>query len=288
MPLDPEIEAWLATQRGQPPRSSLTIEQTREMMRGMAALAGSPAAVARVEDVTIPGAVKVRQYWPPAEGSGLPVLVWFHGGRFISGGLDSHDGLCRALAAAAGCRVVAADYRLAPEHRFPAAVEDAGAAAAWAVTQSERVAVGGDSAGANLATVAAEGARCQVLVYPMIDATCACPSHVRYATGFGPGSEDMKRGWHEYLGEADPRDPRVSPVFTEDLSSAPPAFVITAEYDSLRDEGELYAERLREAGVPVRLRRYDGTIHGFFAMPGVLGVARRAIADAAAFLKERL
>lgn len=284
MPLDPEIAGYLEAQKRLPPRGALDIAATRERLRQAAALAGPPPALARVENLVLAGYVRARQYWPVA-GSALPVLVYFHGGRFISGDLESHDAVCRTLALAANCRVLAVDYRLAPEHRFPAAAEDAALAVEWALGQSIPVAVAGDSAGANLASGAAlppggRALRCQLLVYPMIDATCGMPSYAAFAEGYGPGAEDMKRGWREYLPEgADPRDPMASPLFAADLEGAPPAMVVTAEYDTLRDEGEAYARKLGVAA-----RRYPGTIHGFFTMLGTLQVARDAMRDAAAFL----
>jgi acetyl esterase len=284
MPLDPEIAAWLETQKHLPPRSALDIAATRERLRQGAALAGPPPALHRVENLVLAGYLRARQYWPAA--GALPLVVYFHGGRFISGDLASHDTVCRLLALAAGCRVLAVDYRLAPEHRFPAAVEDAALAVGWALGQGIPVAVAGDSAGANLAAGAAlahrgHSLRCQVLIYPMIDATCGLPSYAGFAEGYGPGAADMRRGWHEYLpADADPRDPLASPLFATGFGDAPPALVLTAEYDTLRDEGEAYARMLG-----VTARRYPGTIHGFFTMPGILQVARDAMSDAAAFLQ---
>jgi acetyl esterase len=284
MPLDPEIAAWLETQKHLPPRSALDIAATRERLRLGAALAGSPPALHRVENLVLAGYLRARQYWPA--GGALPLVVYFHGGRFISGDLASHDTICRLLALAAGCRVLAVDYRLAPEHRFPAAAEDAALAVGWALGQGIPVAVAGDSAGANLAAGAAlahrgQALRCQVLIYPMIDATCGLPTYAGFAEGYGPGAADMRRGWQEYLpADADPRDPLASPLFATRLGDAPPALVVTAEYDTLRDEGEAYARMLG-----VTARRYPGTIHGFFTMPAILQVARDAMSDAAAFLK---
>jgi acetyl esterase len=293
MPLDPEVAAYLERQKGQPPRSSLDVAATREMMRRAAALAGPAPELPRVEDITLSGWLRARQYWP-AITPDLPLAVYFHGGRFFSGDLESHDALCRSLAQAGGCRVLAVDYRLAPEHRFPAAVDDACLALDWALHQGVRVAVAGDSSGANLAAVGAlarrgSGLRCQVLVYPMIDATRSLPSYAAFDHGYGPGAADMARGWAEYLPEGvDPRDPRVSPLFAPDLGGAAPAFVLTAEYDTLRDEGEAYARRLGDARVPVAARRYDGMIHGFFAMAGILRTAREALCEAGAFLRRSL
>jgi acetyl esterase len=285
MPLDPEIAAYLEAQRRQPPRSALDIAATRERLRQSAVLAGPPPTLARVEDLVLASYLPARQYWPATDAA-LPLVVYFHGGRFISGDLESHDTVCRTLALAASCRVLAVDYRLAPEHRFPAAAGDAVLAVEWALGQGIPVAVAGDSAGANLAAVAAlshpaPALRAQLLIYPMIDATCGMPSYALFAEGYGPGAADMKRGWNEYLPPgANPRDPRASPFFATQFDGAPPALVLTAEYDTLRDEGEAYAQKLGGSA-----REYPGTIHGFFTMPGILRVAREAMADAATFLR---
>jgi acetyl esterase len=290
VPLDPEVAALLDRQKRLPPRSSLDVAGTREMMRRGAALAGEAPPLAKVEDLLLPGRLAARQYWPDTS-EGQPIVVYFHGGRFFSGDLESHDTVCRLLAVASACRVVAVDYRLAPEHRFPAAVEDSRAAVDWASKQGVPFGLAGDSAGANLAAVAAQtlrgtGARCQVLIYPMIDAACGSPSFTSYADGYGPGAADMRRGWSEYLPEgSDLRDPLISPLYARELAGLPPAFVLTAEYDTLRDEGEAYAHKLSEAGNTVRLRRYAGAIHGFFTMPGILRIAREAIDDAGRFLR---
>jgi acetyl esterase len=222
------------------------------------------------------------------------VVVYFHGGRFFSGDLESHDTVCRMLALSAGCRVLAVDYRLAPEHRFPAAAEDARRAVEWAMREGVPVGVAGDSAGANLAAgVALEhrGAalRCQLLIYPMLDPMCSLASFVEFGEGYGPGAADMKRGWSEYLPEGTGlRDPLASPLSAEDVRGVAPAFVLTAEYDTLRDEGEAYARKLVQSGNIVQVRRYLGTIHGFFMMQGILQVARQALNDAAAFLQASL
>lgn len=293
MPLDPEVAAWLDRGKDEPPRGSFTVEQTRAAYQRASAIPGVPVHLPRVEDVAITKELRGRHYWPDLDPA-LPLLIWLHGGRFFSGDLNTHDSLCRALALAGHCRILAVEYRLAPEHRFPAAVEDSVAAVEWAFSESGRAGVGGDSAGGNLAAVAAlhhkraagTPLRCQLLVYPMMDATCSFPSHREFASGYGPGSADMQRGWREYLhAGTNPRDHRVSPLFAEDLPGLPPAFVLTAEYDCLRDEGEEYARRLQQEGVPVNLKRYPGAIHGFFQMPGMLRLAREAIHDAGAFLR---
>jgi acetyl esterase len=293
MPLDPEIAAHLERQMGLPPRSSLDIAATRQALRRAGALAGTPSPLPRTEDLLLPTDVRARLYWPALD-EGLPLVVYFHGGRFFSGDLESHDTLCRRLTSASRCRILAVDYRLAPEHPFPAAFEDARAAVAWALGEGVAVGVAGDSAGANLAAGMAllhrgPSLRCQLLVYPMIDATCESASYAEFAEGFGPGGGDMRRGWGEYLPVGiSPRHPMASPAFACELEGAAAAMVLTAEYDTLRDEGEAYAQKLARAGVPVQLRRYPGAIHGFFAMPGILRVAREAIDEAALFLRHAL
>jgi acetyl esterase len=262
-------------------------------MRRAAALAGTAPPLARIEDMLLAGSLRVRQYWPVL-GEGLPVVVYFHGGRFFSGDLESHDTVCRLLALAAGCRILAVDYRLAPEHRFPVAAEDARIAVEWALREGVPAGVAGDSAGANLAAGAALGRRgsalrCQLLIYPMIDATCSSPSFMEFGDGFGPGAADMRRGWAEYLAEGtDPRDPLASPLFAENIRGVAPAFILTVEYDTLRDEGEAYGRKLVQSGNIVQTRRYLGTIHGFFPMQGILRVAREAMNDAGAFLRRGL
>ena len=293
MPLDPEVAAHLERQKNQPPRSSLDVAGTRDMMRRAAALAGSPPPLARIEDMVLPGSLRVRQYWPVIA-TGLPLVVYFHGGRFFSGDLESHDTVCRNLAVAAGCRLLAVDYRLAPEHPFPAAVEDARRAVEWALGQGVPAAVAGDSAGANLAAGTAVEHRglplaCQLLIYPMLDPTCSSSSFVDFAEGFGPGAADMKRGWSLYLGNGiGSLSPLASPLLAESVAGVAPAFVLTAEHDPLRDEGEAYAQKLVQSGNAVQVRRYTGTIHGFFMMQGILHVAREALSDSAAFLRRCL
>ncbi len=293
MPLDPEVSALLERQRNLPPRSTLDVAATRNMMRRAAALAGEAPALPKVEDILLPGRLEARQYWPTME-KGQPIVMYFHGGRFFSGDLESHDTICRLLARAAGCRVIAVDYRLAPEHRFPAAAEDACRAVEWASSQEVPVGLAGDSAGANLAAVAAlahgdSDLRCQVLIYPMIDATCSSPSFTEYADGYGPAAIDMKRGWSEYFAEGvDPRDPLASPLYAGAIAGVAPALALTAEYDTLRDEGEAYARKLMEAGTLVQVRRYLGAVHGFFTMPGTLRLARQALSEVGAFLRFRL
>lgn len=281
MPLDPEIAAYLEIQKSLPPRSSMTLQQTRDrIVESAARFGGAVLDVPSVRDFTL-GALPVREYRVSARPMDA-ILLYFHGGRFISGGLDSHDRVCRRLALATQCRVVAVDYRLAPEHRFPAAVEDALTAVNWAFGESGRVVVAGDSAGANLATVAAAERRtrvkCQVLIYPMIDATCSLASHAQFGEGFGPSSLDMQRGWDQYIPPgADPRDSRISPLFNDDFRGFPPTLLLTAEYDCLRDEGERYGIHVEQAGNRVEVKRYAGAIHGFLTLTGCVALAREAI-----------
>jgi acetyl esterase len=286
MPLDPELAAYLEAEKPLPPRVGMTLTETRARIVESARINGGTPSDVPVDSLMLPGNLPAREY----RGGQSPLLVYFHGGRFISGNLDSHDRVCRRLALAAKCRVLAIDYRLAPEHPFPAAIDDALTAVDWALQQSQPVAVAGDSAGANIAAVVGGARRTrihrQVLIYPMIDATRSLPSHVEFGSGFGPSSLDMKCGWDEYVpAGADPRDPRISPLFAEDLEELPPALVITAEYDSLRDEGEQYAHRMGEAGNRVELKRCQGAIHGFIAVTGISRLARETIEDIGGYLR---
>ena len=272
----------------------------------MAALAGPRQEVARVEDRTIPGPaqpIPVRVYWPEA-GKKLPALVYYHGGGWVIGNLDSVDRSCRALANASGCVLISVDYRLAPEHKFPAAVEDADAAVRYVAEHAaefdidpNRIAVGGDSAGANLATVACLIARdrggpkiaFQLLVYPVTDYDDDRASSHEFAQGYFLTRPMMDYFWGHYLAQpVDGRNPHASPIKAESLAGLPPAMVITAECDPIRDQGEAYAQRLRESGVPVSLKRYEGAIHVFFNLAGVVDSGRQAIADAGAALRTAL
>lgn len=236
-----------------------------------------------------------------SNGGGAPALVFYHGGGFVLGSLESHDAPCRVLADDARCIVVAVDYRLAPEHPFPAAVEDALAAFRWVAEQHARlgidprcIAVGGDSAGGNLAAVVAQLTRgdatrpCfQLLVYPAIDMTMSMPSHRQMGCGFLLEGETVR--WfraHYAPDERVWRDPRASPLFAEDLSGLPPALVQTAGFDPLRDEGKAYADRMREAGVPVVHHCYASLFHGFFSASHGIEAARFALAEATEALRD--
>jgi acetyl esterase len=232
----------------------------------------------------------------------LPVLVYFHGGGWTIGDLDTHDVVCREFANLAHCAVASVDYRLAPEHRFPAAVEDAIATTHWIGRMAEtlgldpaRVAVGGDSAGGNLATVVAITLRdaggpplaMQVLIYPATDMTTDRESHLRFAEGYMLTREAILWFTSNYLrGPDDVADWRASPLRVGDLSGVAPAYVITAGFDPLLDEGKAYADRLYEAGVPVTYECFEGMIHGFVTMGGVIAAAHHAISRAATSLKQ--
>jgi acetyl esterase len=266
-------------------------------------LQGSPAPVARIEEMTIPGPageIPLRVYWPEENGV-LPVVVYYHGGGWVIGDLDTSDSLCRLLANGASAVVVSVDYRLAPEHRFPAAVDDSYAALQWVSGSAaslnadpSRIAVGGSSAGGNLAAAVALMARdrggpglsYQVLIYPATNLfELNTESHRNFADGYGLTREHIEFFRDSYVPEArDRRNPYASPLLAESLEGLPPAIVITAGFDPLRDEGSAYAERLEAAGVPAVAVNYPSMIHGFVTMDRLFGEAQDAIDEAAAAL----
>ena len=289
-----------------PHLSTLSIEQARAADRAAAATGtGQAEPVAEVTDVTLPGPAGelcARIYRPDGTGRRPPVLVYYFGGGWSLGTLDTSDGVCRMLANAAGCVTVSVGYRLAPEHKFPAAVQDCYAGAAWVAAHAGeldvdagRLAVGGDSSGGNLAAAVALLARDrggpaiahQLLVYPNTDyqATTASMREMDDEYFFNPSSVHWY--WGMYLAEPeDGANPLASPLRADDLSGLPAATVITAEYDPLRDEAEAYAARLQMAAVPAEIVRYDGMMHGFFTMTGVLETARAAVLTAADRLRD--
>lgn len=306
MPLDPQAAQVLEQMAaaGMPPLHTLSPTQAREATAAMFRVEpGKEEPVARVENRKIPGPageIPVRIYTP--EGTGpFPVLVYIHGGGWVICDLDSHDAACRSLTNQAGCVTVSVDYRLAPEHKFPAAVDDSYAAVVWTAEHAKelngdpsRIAVGGDSAGGNLAAAVALMARdkgtpkiCfQLLIYPAVDGSLNTES-MRSFTEFFLTPDLVSYFWAHYVRTNEDRDnPLASPTKAASLKGLPPALIITAEFDPLRDEGEAYAEKLKAAGVPVAMKRYDGMIHGFFTMADVLDQGKQAVAQSAAALKK--
>jgi acetyl esterase len=307
MPLDPQVRA-MREQRAAAqatPLYAMTVEQARaEDLRSVQEAGGEPEQVAEVVDDTVPGPagpLPIRVY-RAADRRPAPVLVYFFGGGWTLGTIDTSDGICRALTNAVGCTTISVGYRLAPEHRFPAAIEDCYAGTSWIAAHADefgvdaaRIAVGGDSAGGNLAagvTLLARqrggpGITHQLLVYPNTDYLSDTPSIRENNDPLLFNSTSVDWYWRNYLNSPeDGANPLVSPLRAPDLTGLPAATVITAEYDPLRDQGELYAERLRAAGVPVESTRYEGMVHGFFAMSGVLDGGRRAVAQAARSLRD--
>ena len=307
MAVDPQAQAILDAMAALPQRamSEETPEQFREVLIGLASIKGPVTNAARTEDREIPGPggeIPIRIYRPESREL-LPVIVYFHGGGFVGGNIETLDGVCRGLSVGVPAVVVSVDYRLAPEAPFPAAVDDCEAAVRWVSDHAEaigavgsRLAVAGDSAGGNLGAVVARRARdaggppisFQLLIYPCTDMTCSKPSHSENGEGYLLTAERMRWFYGHYLAGCDPRHPDLSPLLVGDLSGLPPALVITAEFDPLRDEGEAYAARLSEAGVAAASTRYDGMIHAFFGMSGTIDAADRAMAEAVLALREAL
>ncbi|WNF25397.1 alpha/beta hydrolase [Streptomyces sp. C11-1] len=307
MPFDPQFQELydrLAAEDVRP-LYTMTLDEARAAdLAAIQAGAGTPEPVHQVTDETFAGPggpLPVRIYRPSGEGP-LPVLVYFFGGGWTLGSIETGDAICRSLANAVGCLTVAVGYRLAPENKFPAAPDDCFAGVRWAVEHAERfggdstrVAVGGDSAGGNLAAAVTLMAReaggpellAQLLVYPNTDQFADTPSLRENSDRLLFNRKSVQWYWENYL--ASPEDgghPLASPLRAPDHSGLPPALVITAEYDPLRDEGELYADRLRESGVPVESTRYPGVAHGFFAMAGTLDAGRSAVGQAAEYLRK--
>ena len=303
MPLDPQAQAVIeqVNALGLP----LVWEVSPAQARLNAASRPRPAgpAVGAVIDRGIPGPdgeVAVRIYAPAGAGP-FPILVWFHGGGWVVGDLESADPTARHLCQGAGCVVVSVDYRLAPETKFPGPAEDCYAATVWAAENAasingdaSRIAVGGDSAGGNLAAAVSLMAADrrgpaiahQLLVYPVTERNYQTASYIDNAEGYMLAREAMRWYWDAYLAdEADAANPYAAPMRAQSLAGQPPALVITAEFDPLRDEGEAYGRRLREAGVAAAITRYDGMIHGFFGMVGVMDQSRQAVDQASDALR---
>jgi acetyl esterase len=307
MPLDKQTKALIDAMQSAGmviEFEKMTAPEARKAMDQMAAVTRGPGEpVAKVEDRSIPGpevAIPVRIYFP--EGAApFPVMVFYHGGGWVIGNIDSHDALCRKLTNAIGCVTVSVDYRLAPEAKFPAAAEDSYAATQWVSEHAaslgcdpKRLAVCGDSAGGNLAAVVPLMARdrgkppiaFQVMLYPCTDGSLESGSMRELAEGYFLTRGAMNWFWNHYVRDHNDRtNPYAAPIHAPELKGLPPALIITAEYDPLRDEGEAYAAKLRTAGVPVTLTRYEGTIHGFVSMADSLDKGKEAINEVVSTLK---
>jgi acetyl esterase len=293
MALDPQVKALLdmLAAAGGPPLEEMEVPAAREMYLAMRPPTAG-AEVGSVVDRKIPGGspgveIPVRIYTPKGGDGPLPVVAYFHGGGWVIGDLETHDHWCRAVASGVPAVVVSVDYRLAPETRFPAAAEDCYAATKWVAANARslnadpaRLAVAGDSAGGNLSAAVAQMARdrggppiaFQLLLCPVTEYGFETTSYRDNAEGYLLTKSGMVWFWHHYLAEPtkEGRDPRASPMRAQSLAGLPPAHVVTAEYDVLRDEGEAYAAKLRQAGVAVTSKRYEGQIHNFFTMAHVL------------------
>jgi acetyl esterase len=307
-PLDPQVKVLLDQMAAakQPAFHSQTPDDARKAMLAMLDVLGAGPAVHKVDDRKIPGPageIPVRIYTPSAKPNGI--LVYFHGGGWVVGDLASHDYVCRALTNEAGCVVVAIDYRLAPEHKFPAAADDCFAATQWVAknaaslgSDADHIAVGGDSAGGNLAAAVSLMARDrggprirhQMLVYPVTDAAMNTASHNEFTEdGMVLSKADMEWFWGHYLrSKSDGENPYASPLRAKDLKNLPPAQIVTASHDPLRDEGEAYAEALKKAGNKVKLKRYAGVVHGFFSLQAVIDQGKAATRELADELKAAL
>ena len=305
MPVDPQIQALLDRGTGVPATHTLPVAEARRQYEARITLMAPAAHVAKIVERSIDGPgglLKLRIYTPVGSGP-FPLLMFFHGSGFVLCSLDTHDGMCRNLAAGIGCVVVSVDYRLAPEHKFPNGLDDCLAATRWAAAQAAglaidpaRIMVAGDSAGGNMAAVTALRVRdeggpelCgQMLLYPVTDYhTPGTPSYAENAEGYGLTRDTMEWFWAHYLADpAEAGNPYASPLRASDFTGLPPAYVMSAEYDPLRDEAERYGERLRAAGVPTEITRRPGMNHGFLFWVGVVAKADAAMAEACAWARQ--
>ena len=279
MPLDPQVEKMLDRSRR---FNWMDHRKARLMLDAMYLDNDPPAMIGRTRDAYIPcpwGNIRVRVYTPEGNGP-FPVFVFFHGGGWVTNSIETHDSVCRHITNFSGCIVVSVDYRKPPEHKFPAPVEDAYTATQWVLDNAaslngdpDHIAVGGDSSGGNLAAAVCllsrdrNGPRIrqQVLIYPVTDYYLpGTPSSVEFGAGYILDRDLQIWCWNHYLkSDEDINNPYICPLRAASFAGLPPAFIITAEYDPLRDEGELYANKLRDAGVDVKLTRYEGMVHGF-------------------------
>lgn len=298
MPLDPQQRKLLERNAAAPVQPERSVGELRRSV--------ALGSARTVEDRMIPGPagdIPIRIYVPPGRRP-LPVLVFFHGGGWVHGSIEGSDLRCRLLSEWSGCAIVSVDYQLAPEHAFPAAADDCYAATVWASVNAAsfggdptRLGVGGDSAGGNLAAAVTLMARdrggpplaFQYLAYPITDHNFDTSSYQENSAGYGLSRDMMMWYWDQYVpNPADRTNPLVSPLRAPNLRGLPPAFIITAEYDPLRDEGEAYARRLQEAGVPVEHKRYPGVVHGFIGMAAELDAGKDALKDLAWALRKGL
>ena len=303
MALHPALERLIQTKLAhtREPQWAVPIAAVRQAFRDLwtPALTGEPVPVRRIEDIAVPGqddCIQVRAY-VPERNERPPIMLYFHGGGYVKGGIEESDAFCRGLARATRHMVLSVAYRLAPEHPFPAALDDAFVATAWAFDHAAGlggapgpVVVCGESAGGNLAAVTCLLARSdprvairqQVLLQPVVDFTLSFPSTALPPSQCLVPRDDLAWYYRTYYGDQrSPRDPRVSPIFADDLSGLPPALIIAAEYDTLRDEAHAYAERLHAAGVAARYACYPGMVHGFLQMGGLVSEAQAALEDIA-------
>lgn len=308
MPLHPQVKKILeeAASLELPDYQDLSPAAARRQMLDLTPPVDPLLTVKRVENLMIPGPkgeIPIRLYYPSGDPP-FAVLVYFHGGGWVMGDLDTHHGVCHALAKQSSCLVVSVDYRLAPEHRYPAAVEDAYATTSWVAQNTDaiqadpdRLAVGGDSAGGHLAAVVTLMARdrngpridLQVLMYPITDFNLNSPSYLENKDGYMLTRDLMRWFWNHFIDdESQANDPYVSPLRAINFNDLPQALIITAEYDPLRDEGESYAKKLQGAGVEVTLSRYPGMIHGFIRMTAQLDHAKEAVDEIAGSLRKVL
>jgi len=313
MKLDDQTAAILAQgkETGAPPLYELSVSDARAALKEMTMAVDAPKMpVAKRDERTIPGPrgdIPIRIYWPcTPPGAVLPILVHFHGGGWTLGDMDTHENVCRYYCANADVIVINVDYRLAPENKFPAGVDDCYAALVWAAENAgkiggdpNRIAVIGDSAGGNLSTVICQLAKArggpkiafQALVYPAVDATPEADGKYASRKDFGAGEyflgqEDIRWLKEQYLENPDQAaDPRVSPILAQDLGELPPALVITAGYDPLCDEGKAYADQLAAAGVQVEYKCFETTIHGFMSFSGAIDAGKEGLALAASRIK---
>jgi acetyl esterase len=291
--MDPGIQKVLDAMNALegPPAHEVPVEQARAGHEQETAELGGPGEeVGAVEDVELGGRVPTRLYTPLEPRGGA--ISYFHGGGWVVGSIDSFDTACRALANASGATVASVGYRLAPEHPFPAGLEDCAAATATLAEAHDAVAVAGDSAGGNLAIAVArrmrERLRAMALIYPVTDGGLNTPSARDFKERYGLTAQGMQRYWNLYLDGADGLQPDASPMRAEDLAGLPPTYVLTAEFDVLRDEGEAFAAKLRETGVDVTHRRFDGTIHGFWRWMAATPKTREAIDAVGGWLRDAL